>query len=76
MDQAMYPWRWTVEINYFAGTATPAVVTIGDRTVPVRFRQGLHTLYVVHVGPVGDIKIDSLDPGLTVCVPSVVVGQV
>jgi hypothetical protein len=76
MGQQMYPWRWTVEINYFAGTATRARVTLGERSVPVRFRRGLHTLYIVYVGPVGDIKIDSLGPGLTVCVPSVVVGQV
>lgn len=76
MRQEMYPWRWTVKISYFAGAPSRAVVTLGDRRVPVRFREGLHSLFIVHTGPVGDVTISGIEPGRTVCVPEVVVGQI
>ena len=42
----------------------------------VRFERGLHSLFVVHTGPVDDVRIAGLAPNATVCVAQVAVGQV
>jgi hypothetical protein len=76
IQQSLYPWRWTARISYFAGVATKGKVTLGDRTVPVRFKKGLNTLFVVHTGGVDDVRISGLAPGRTVCVPEVAIGQI
>ena len=76
MAQGMYPWKWTVRIAYFSGSATRGTVTLGDKDYRVRFARGLHSLFVVHTGPVDDVQIAGLALDATVCVPQVAVGQV
>jgi hypothetical protein len=76
MQRALFSWRWVVRISYFAGTATPGRVSLGDRSYRVRFQKGLHNLYLVHTGPVDDVRIAGVTPGLTVCVPQVAIGQI
>lgn len=66
-----------VRIGYYAARAVPGTVTADLTRIRVVFQQGVHYLFVVVQGPVGQLTL-TLDPaetGAGICATDVVIGQ-
>lgn len=75
LDDTTIDFTWWARIGYISSARTPVTVTAGDSTVRAEMRQGLHSLFVRVVGAVDSVRLDGVDPGTTVCVDKVEVGD-
>ncbi len=66
---------WWMRIGYLAGGSSPVTVTAGSDVVQARVASGVHSLYVRVEGSFTSVRIDGLDPGTTLCVDTIEVGQ-
>lgn len=70
-----FRWTWWVRIGYLSSGESPVRVTAGDDEVVTRVEAGVRSLYVRVKGSFDSIRIDGLDPGTTMCVDTIEVGQ-
>ncbi len=70
-----FEWQWWLRIGYLASTDSPIQVTAGSTTVDTQVQAGLNSLYVKVNGTFDSVRIDGLDPGVTLCVDTIEVGQ-
>lgn len=70
-----FAWGWWMRIGYLAPTATDVVIRAGGTVVESRLRAGLNSLYVRNEGGFDNVYIGGIDPGVTVCVDTIEVGE-
>jgi hypothetical protein len=70
----LMPWRWVVVMSVTSDAATDAVVEIGGTEYSASIPVGTSDLWVVHDGPVGDVRVAAEDA--TACVTRLQVGQI
>ena len=70
-----FEWTWWMRVGYLASADSPVTVTAGRTTVETSVRAGLNSLYVKAEGSFTSVRFDGLDPGTTLCVDTVEVGQ-
>ena len=63
-----------IRIAYLASQASIAQVTFDGKTRQESVRPGLNNLYLRTEGDPGEVRIDGLEPGTTLCVDAVEVG--
>ncbi|MBD3925923.1 hypothetical protein IEZ26_14955 [Nocardioides cavernae] len=66
---------WWARIGYLSSNDSPVTVTAGQNRVQTSVRSGLNNLYLRLEGGFDHVTIDGLDPGTTLCVDTVEVGQ-
>lgn len=66
---------WWARIGYLSSSDSPVTVTAGQNRVETSVRRGLNNLYLRLDGGFDHVTIDGLDPGTTLCVDTVEVGQ-
>jgi hypothetical protein len=66
---------WWIRIGYLASAASSAVVTAGLDKVEVRIEPGINSLYVRVLDSFDSVEIDGLEPGVTMCVDTIEVGE-
>jgi hypothetical protein len=71
-----FDWVWWVRIGYLSSSDSPVEITAGDTTIDTTVQSGANSLYLRVEGTFDTIRIDGLDPGTTLCVDTVEVGQV
>ncbi|MEP9365487.1 hypothetical protein ABLE68_21140 [Nocardioides sp. CN2-186] len=74
LDGPVFGATWRLRVTYSATAETPAVITLGDREVPVTLLAGEHTLETSGAGQYDAVRIDGLDDGVSACVSSLEVG--
>jgi hypothetical protein len=70
-----FPWGWGVRIGYLATQDADATVTAGSISTPVHVSEGLHQLFVMGAGAMGEVRISALSAG-TLCTNDVRVGAI
>lgn len=70
-----FPWTWWVRIGYLAASDSSISVTAGDVTIETTINAGLHELFVKVDGSFDEIRLSGLEPGATMCVDRIEVGQ-
>ena len=75
LDGRAIDYFWWVRIGYLATAPTTATVSLGDSTFDVSLRSGLNDLFLRVEDTFDSVHIDGLEPGVTVCVDTVVVGH-
>jgi hypothetical protein len=75
MPGQLFPWAWWIRVGYLSSAASPVTVSTSGHEVEASVEPGLGTLYVQVDGAVGDVRIDGLDEGVTLCVDTVEVGE-
>ncbi len=68
-------WEWWIRIGYLASQDSTVDVIAGSSHVTTTVDAGLNSLYVKVKGTFNSIHITGLDPGTTMCVDTVEVGQ-
>ena len=63
-----------MRLGYYTGDTGDGVITVGDTTVPVRFRKGLHVLYVVVTGTYTHVAVTWNRDLAPLCVTDVEIG--
>jgi hypothetical protein len=66
--------RRVMRLGYYTGDTGDGVITVGDTTVPVRFRKGLHVLYVVVTGTYTHVAVTWNRDLAPLCVTDVEIG--
>jgi hypothetical protein len=66
---------WWARIGYLSSNDSPITVSAGRTTVDTTVQSGLNNLYVYLEGGFDHVTIDGLDPGTTLCVDIIEVGQ-
>lgn len=66
---------WWVRLDYLSSQDTGLRLRAGRTDARLNLRRGLGTVYVLAQGPFNDIALDDLDPGVTLCVDALVVGN-
>lgn len=66
--------RRVMRLGYYTGDTGDGVITVGDTTVPVRFREGLHVLYVVVTGTYTHVAVTWNRDLAPLCVTDVEIG--
>lgn len=70
-----FPWEWWVRIGYLSGRDSDLTVVAGTDRVAVSVESGLHDVYLKVDGSFDEIRFEGLDPGATMCVDTIEVGQ-
>jgi hypothetical protein len=70
-----FDYAWWARIGYLSSNDSPVTVTAGQNRVETSVRSGLNNLYLRLEGGFDHVTIDGLDPGTTLCVDTVEVGQ-
>lgn len=70
-----YDFAWWLRIGYLSSDPDQVTVTAGRTQAPATLAEGLGTLYVQVEGRVGDVVVTGLDPGTSLCVDVVEVGE-
>lgn len=70
-----FDYVWWARIGYLSSQDSSVTVSAGSTSVQTRVRAGLNNLYVLLEGGFGHVTIDGLDPGTTLCVDTIEVGQ-
>lgn len=68
-------WEWWVRIGYLASADSAITVTAGDTTRDADVQAGVNSLFVRVEGTFDAVRLDGLDPGVSLCVDSVEVGE-
>ncbi len=66
---------WWISIDYLASQDSGLRVRAGDDAVDVEVRRGIGTVFLQVGGAFDDVRLSGLDPGVTLCVDRVRVGQ-
>ena len=66
---------WWARIGYLSSQDSSVTVSAGTTSVRTRVRSGLNNLYLRLDGGFDHVMIDGLDPGTTLCVDTIEVGQ-
>ena len=74
LEARTFPGSWLVRLSYFTPADAPATLRAGRTSSPVLLRQGLHAVYLMAEGEVGDVTLSGLPEGASVCVTGVEVG--
>ena len=72
---AAFDWIWWLRIGYLSSQDSPVTVSAGDTQVTTTVQRGPNSLYVRVSGTFDDVHLDGLDPGSSVCVDTIEVGQ-
>ena len=76
LEQAVFPWGWTVKLAYLAGKDTPVTFALDDsEPVTIQLREGLHDLYFPYIGEGRIVTMSGVDRGAAVCVDRIDVGN-
>jgi hypothetical protein len=75
LEDAAFDFDWWLRIGYLASHDSPVVVTAGESVVETSVSKGLGSLFVHVSGAFDDVRIDGVEPGTTICVDVVEVGQ-
>jgi hypothetical protein len=70
-----FDWTWWLRVGYLGSQASPVTVTAGRTRLETSVSGGLHSVYLRVDGSFDSVRIDGLDPGTTLCVDTVEVGQ-
>ncbi len=70
-----FSWSWWLRIGYLASSDSSIEVSAGGSTVEAQVRRGLNSLFVNIDGPFSHVSIAGLDPGTTLCVDTIEVGD-
>jgi hypothetical protein len=70
-----FDYAWWARIGYLSSADSAVTVSAGDSVVETRLRAGLGNLYLRLDGEFDHVTIEGLDPGTTLCVDVVDVGQ-
>lgn len=70
-----FDFAWWARIGYLSSTDSPVTVAAGQNRVETSVRSGLNNLYLRLEGGFDHVTIDGLDPGTTLCVDVIEVGQ-
>jgi len=70
-----FEWQWWIRIGYLSSSDSPVVVSAGDTVLETQVLAGLNGLYAQVDGSFDEIRLDGLDPGATLCVDIIEVGQ-
>jgi hypothetical protein len=70
-----FDYVWWARIGYLSSNDSPVTVTAGQNRVETSVRSGLNNLYLRLEGGFDHVTIDGLDPGTTLCIDTVEVGQ-
>jgi hypothetical protein len=68
-------WVWWLKISYLSSADSPVTVSGGGDSIDAEVMTGLNDLYVKIAGPLASVRIDGLDPGVTMCVDGIEVGD-
>jgi hypothetical protein len=71
----LFHWPWFVRVAYLAGADTRATVTFGGVARHVQLRRGLNDLYLTGTSGPDAVTISGVEPGVTVCVDRVELGN-
>lgn len=75
LDGRAFEWRWWVRIGYLSSRSSPVRITAGDAQVDTQVESGVRSLYARVSGTFDSIRVDGLDPGTTLCIDTIEVGQ-
>lgn len=70
-----FDFAWWARIGYLSNADSPVTVSAGRTSVDTTIRRGLNNLYLRLDGGFAEVSIDGLEPGTTLCVDVVEVGQ-
>ncbi len=70
-----FDFTWWLRVGYISSANSPVTVTAGSSEVQTEVDAGLNSLFVKVEGSFDSVRIDGLDPGVTLCVDTVEVGQ-
>lgn len=75
LTNTAFEWVWWVHIGYLAGRDSELTVIADGRSYPVEIDAGLNDLYLRVEGSFDSLRFEDLDPGATMCVDTIEVGQ-
>jgi hypothetical protein len=75
LQDAAFDFDWWLRIGYLASHESPVVVSAGDSVVETSVSQGIGSLFVHVTGTFEGVRIEGVQPGTTVCVDVIEVGQ-
>ena len=70
-----FEWNWWLRVGYLASSDSSIEVSAGGNSVQARVRRGLNSLFVNLDGTYSHVTITGLDPGTTLCVDTIEVGD-
>ena len=70
-----YSWPWWVRIGYLSSARSPVTVTVGETRHETEVQKGLGALFVKAPGVFDSLTVGGLDPGTTLCIDGVQVGD-
>jgi hypothetical protein len=77
LTEPVYTWFWVMKLNYMAQTDTTATIRLGGFSRTIHLRRGPNTLYIkADTAGSTAVRLEHLPPGISVCVDSVIVGNV
>jgi hypothetical protein len=69
-----FDYDWWLRIGYLSSSGSPVRVRAGSSQLMAQVYAGLHSLYVHVRGGFDAVRIEGLDPGVTLCVDTIQVG--
>lgn len=75
LNAPAFDYFWWVRIGYLASASSPVTISAGPNDIGTYVRKGLNNLYLKVQGGFDQVTIRGLDPGTTLCVDTVEVGQ-
>jgi hypothetical protein len=75
LTSELFDWQWVVKVQYLSSAPATAVIRFGDAEHRYEVKPGLHDLYFVMVAGGNSVRMAVDDPGVTVCVDRVTIGN-
>lgn len=75
LETAAIDVTWWVRLDYLSSQDSAVRVTAGATEVSTDVRRGLGSLFLRAPGPFAAVRVEGIDPGVTLCVDTITVGQ-
>ncbi len=75
LEARPFDWTWWIRIGYLASAGSPVTVSAAGTTIDSSISRGLNSLFVRIEGSFDSVSISGLEPGTTLCVDTIEVGQ-
>lgn len=75
LEETAFDYVWWLRIEYLGSADSAVRVSAGDSSISTEIRAGLNTLWVRVEGSLDAVQLDGLEPGVTLCVDQIEVGE-
>lgn len=75
LEGRAFVWTWWIRIGYLSSSDSPVTVSAGETELGAVLSKGPHSLFVRVEGSFDSVRISGLNPGTTLCIDTIEVGQ-